>query len=112
MGMKIEIELPDWCGGRHVRIFAGIELVARSMIGVDGRKPMEIKKVRCNKCGQCCMGKPGTSEKGYDPETGWCLNLKKTGSEILCDVDRPFSCCAASPSDKEFCVVEWGNNGC
>ena len=127
MSVEIKVILPDWCDDKHIRIFAGIELVARSMIGEDGRKPLQVKKVRCNKCGKCCMnvnidrrdddlgggekkdvfGRKSDDDGTEAKEKGWCEFLKKYGGEYYCEIDRPFGCCAASPHQEEFCSVEW-----
>ena len=49
--MKIELDLPDWVDERHIRIFAGIELVAFKSATKDFWK---VKVDRCIQCGECC----------------------------------------------------------
>lgn len=66
--MKIEFEIPDWAIGRHINIFAGIELLGqmafryeknRTPEGLEKKKyylPLKLKGKdgRCNGCGDCC----------------------------------------------------------
>lgn len=101
--MRIELDLPDWVEERHIRIFAGIEEVAKKMQG----KPWQVKVVRCNYCGRCCMNVPDNWVCGKDPETGNCQYLTKEGSKYVCGIGRPFFCCAGDPSPEEYCSIEW-----
>jgi hypothetical protein len=51
--MKVELDLPDWVDERHIRIFAGIEMVAMKWSHENFWK---VKDDRCNMCGKCCTG--------------------------------------------------------
>ena len=102
--MRVELDLPDWCDERHIRVFAGIEEVARKV----HRKRWEIKTARCNKCGICCMNVKDNWRFGIDSKTGWCKNLSYDGHDIyLCGIDRPFTCCAGDMAGEDFCSVTW-----
>jgi hypothetical protein len=102
--MKIEIEIPDWCDERAIRIMAGIELVAYKM-------PFEkwkIKVSRCNMCGKCCM----TSNIPYPLVDGKCIHLKKRPGnndrwECFLRIQRPFGCCVATPQNIPECTVKY-----
>lgn len=113
--MKIELELPDWVDqGQAIRIFAGIELVAKKEFPDE---PWKIKTVRCNMCGKCCMNKSENWMKdtvGYDPETNYCGALIEKDDEsgkFICNLGsaRPFSCCAYAVgiNDKDICSIRW-----
>lgn len=101
--MRIELELPEWAEERHIRIFAGIEEVAKKLHG----KSWQIKVIRCDMCGKCCMDVPENWRFGRDEETGWCKNLIYYANEYRCGIDRPFTCCAGDHSEEEYCCIEW-----
>jgi hypothetical protein len=80
----ITIEVPDWAAKLHIRVFAGIELLAEKPPG--GK--LRIKVSRCNMCGRCCTihGEP-------------CEYLIPDGPDMMiCSegTSRPFAC-SASP---------------
>jgi hypothetical protein len=89
--MKIEIELPDWCDERHIWIMAGTELAAYKDFGSD---KWFIKKVRCNRCGKCCMNLVDDGQYELD-ENKNCVHLKSDGDFYVCDLGimRPIPCC-------------------
>ena len=99
--MRVEVNLPDWVDERNVRIFAGIEEVAHRYAG----KKWQVKKVRCNLCGKCCMDIPGPWIHGRDEKTGYCKHLKynEGWKGWLCDMgrNRPFACSGGDFSDKD-----------
>jgi hypothetical protein len=97
------LQLPDWVDERHIRIFAGIEEVARKLHG----KSWQIKIGRCNLCGKCCMSVPDNWRKGIDPKTGWCKHLVFYANEYRCGIDRPFFCCAGDYAGEDYCSVKW-----
>lgn len=111
--MRIEIDLPEWTdNGSAIRIFAGIELVAKRF----QNKPWEIKTVRCNFCGKCCTIKgPGWKDTTVEAkDNGYCVELIPKSDEkgkFVCRLGsgRPFSCCAyaAGKNDKDICCIEW-----
>lgn len=101
--MRIELDLPDWVEERHIRIFAGIEEVAKKLHG----KPWQIKVARCDMCGKCCMDVPDNWRFGRDEKTGWCKNLVYYANEYRCGIDRPFGCCAGDDSEEDYCSIEW-----
>lgn len=85
--MKLVIDLPDWAAERHIRIMAGVELVA--MIPY-GKNQIWIKKGRCVQCGWCC--------ENLLPEP--CPHLKKgSGGYTECGImrDRPWRCTWPDP---------------
>ena len=99
-----ELILPEWTQGRKIRIFAGIEAVAKYEGG-----SWYIKGTRCNKCGECCKNVPDKWPRGKNLETGDCLHLKYEATEYLCDLGfhRPFSCCAEGAEGEAFCSSKW-----
>lgn len=111
--MKVELDLPDWADdGQAIRIFAGIELVAKKFMG----KPWEVKTVRCNMCGECCtISSPGWKETTVGvKKNGRCVALIPKPDEpgkFLCRLGsgRPFSCSAyaAGPDDEDLCCIRW-----
>lgn len=101
--MRIILELPDWANERHIRIFAGIEEIAKKLY----RKPWQIKVSRCNMCGKCCMNVPDNWRQGKDHKTGWCKNLIYYANEYRCNVDRPFFCCAGDHTGEDYCSIKW-----
>lgn len=111
--MKIELDLPDWVeNGSAIRIFAGIELVAKKMMD----KPWQVKTVRCNMCGECCtIASPGWKDTTVEArDDGYCVQLIPKPDEegkFICKLGagRPFSCCAyaAGPDDDDVCCIRW-----
>ena len=79
--MRVELDLPDWVDERHIRIFAGVELVAKKLVQNDY---WQVKDERCNFCGKCCHFKPG---KGIYPSVnGHCIHLKKVKKGWVCGI--------------------------
>ncbi len=103
--MKITLDLPDWIKERHIRVFAGIEEVAKKYTGTKWK----IKKVRCDMCGKCCMEVPKNWRLGVDKKTGWCQHLQYYANEYRCNAPggRPFYCCCGDAEDQDFCCVKW-----
>ena len=96
--MKIVLELPEWVDERHIRIFAGVELVALKLGHEDFWK---VKDTRCQRCGECCKG---IKNHKFPNINGACIHLvdepgqpgKKKCNIVLhrprtCEVD-PKSC--------------------
>ena len=100
----MNLKLPKWTDERNVRVFAGIEAVAKREKGI-----WYIKTVRCNMCGECCMNVPEKWPRGQDKDTGHCLHLKYEANEYLCDLgwNRPFACCAEGAEGEDFCSSKW-----
>lgn len=104
--MKITLDLPEWVDERNVRVFAGIELVAKCSPG--GR--WEIKTTRCSQCGRCC------SDLGpnhpFPTINRQCVHLQKQpgkdNTTWLCalGINRPFGCSAATPT-AHYCTVRY-----
>lgn len=109
MSTRVTVELPDWVDERHIRIFAGIEEVARRLHG----QPLKVKAVRCDMCGKCCMGVRDDWAHGKDPKTGWCAKLKYYANEYRCDAPggRPFYCCCGDNAGEPHCCIEWKTIG-
>lgn len=101
--MKITLELPEWTEERHIRIFAGIEIVAYKLASEN---TFRIKKSRCNFCGKCCMDVKVDHMFGRDPITGDCQFLRQNGKIYECGlgIGRPFSCCASVPNHISECT--------
>ncbi len=104
--MKIELELPEWVTERHIRILAGVELVAYKLVHEDKFK---IKTSRCNFCGKCCMNVRVDHMFGRDPKTNDCRFLKKNGDIYECGLGlgRPFSCCITIPKHIRGCTEKF-----
>ena len=88
--MKIEIDLPDWCEERNIRVMAGIEQVAYKLAG-DAK--IHVKTERCSRCGSCCKDLKHWIFKTID---GVCEHLKEDGDKTVCGlgVMRPYGCSA------------------
>lgn len=110
--MKIEVELPsfpEWDNERCIYILAGIELVAYKY---PGRNWM-VKIVRCNMCGECCMDLGNNQPFPLVTTDGVCDHLEKEPGDnkrwrCALSLNRPFGCCIAEPSGKDYCCIEWG----
>jgi hypothetical protein len=89
--MRITIDIPDWAEGRHIYIFAGIELLAYRHKG----ESLKVKTGRCSMCGGCCMGLGEVSQPPLAID-GRCVNLVPDGPKLVCSLgsSRPFSCSA------------------
>ncbi|NIS53446.1 MAG: hypothetical protein GWN00_39805 [Aliifodinibius sp.] len=90
--MKITLELPDWCEERHIRIKAGIELVALKLAHEDF---FRVKKDRCVQCGKCCSHL--NDRHFFKVIDGKCEHLKpgiEKGKATHCDIAimRPNPC--------------------
>jgi len=103
--MKIEIEIPDWVEGKHLYIFAGIELVAYKYLDENWK----VKTGRCNMCGLCC-------EEFKKPVLKWpfvknktCEYLKSDGEKKVCGLalHRPFACCVGIKENKKDCLEKF-----
>jgi len=70
--MRVELDLPDWVDERHIRVHAGIELVAEKL---SFEKSWRVKKDRCTRCGKCCQGLDDTHI--YPVVNGECIHLEK-----------------------------------
>jgi len=91
--VKIELDLPDWVDERHIRIFAGIEEVARRMTNT---RYWEVKTSRCNMCGECC-------------KLDGCDKLVFKANEWRCShlIGRPFCCCCGDHAGQDHCNIRW-----
>jgi hypothetical protein len=107
--MKIELDIPDWCEKENLYLIHRNELIAFKVVGRD----WEVKKIRCNKCGRCCMVHP---KKGaYFPlkEDGSCIHLVKDGKFFICclGMEKPLACVLGEPEGKEHeqfkCSIEY-----
>ena len=103
---KIELELPEWANKKHIRIFAGVELVAYKKVNEN---EFSIKTSRCNFCGECCKNVRIDHMFGRDKETGNCQWLRKNGDTYECGLGmgRPFSCCASVPKHISECTEKF-----
>lgn len=102
--MKITLEIPEWATERRITILAGVELVAQKLPWSDWK----VKKVRCDKCGQCCMQfKPNSNQTpfGVDDE-GKCKALKLDHGQWICQGLQQFLSCLQDPiNEPECCIV-------
>ena len=99
--MKITFDLPDWVDERHIRVFAGIEQVARKLKD----QPPEVKVVRCALCGKCCPNCDYLEERhGYKQPTGEWAKMCSLNE------DRPQSC-GNSDGFPEDCQITWEKSG-
>lgn len=105
--MKLTLDLPDWVDERMIRIFAGIEEVAKRP---PQTRVWEIKSQRCNWCGSCCKNVPVDWPQGQNIVTGHCRHLIQNKTTCECDLlaDRPFMCCAGEGIEGE-CNITWQN---
>ena len=105
--------LPDWAKSQRISVLAGLEL----LVGYSPGGEIEIKKVRCVKCGQCCMtlipNHPTMTPWGVDDE-GKCNALRKNRSgEWICDppggiVMKPYACLQGTQkSNTPECAIEF-----
>jgi hypothetical protein len=93
--MKICLDIPDWVEGKHLYVFAGIELVAYKY----NSGGWMVKTGRCSMCGSCCVLRDGP-----------CEHLVEDGKRRLCGLGsgRPFSCClAAQPKNRVGCTEDY-----
>jgi MinD superfamily P-loop ATPase len=100
----MNFKFPKWTDKRNIRVFAGIEAIAKRENNI-----WHIKSERCDMCGKCCMNVPEKWSRGQNKETGNCLHLKFEANEHLCDLglNRPFSCCAEGAEGEDFCSSKW-----
>ncbi|MHC4757468.1 MAG: hypothetical protein ACYTE8_02320 [Planctomycetota bacterium] len=93
---EIKIKLPDWVDPKKtLMLISGKELVWLKTPKIE-----QLKKERCNQCGECCMDFPPVVF-GCDDE-GKCNKLEKQGDKWVCVAgsDTPKRC-LADPEDKE-----------
>lgn len=95
--MKIELDLPEWTEERHIRIFAGLEEVARKLHG----KPLEIKVARCSQCGECCKLDECPHLVYSEGHKGFLC--KPEGSVYR----RPFTCASGDNAGQPHCSIRW-----
>lgn len=88
--MKIVLDLPEWVGGRHIYVFAGIELAAYKPVNGEWL----VKESRCSRCGVCCEE---------------CEHLIPDGPLLVCSlgIKRPFTCCMTGGAT-EGCTERYG----
>ena len=107
--MKISLEIPDWCNGRHLTIIAGTELAAYKN-AQDTQ--WQVKTDRCNRCGKCCRD----LAKGQVPlnGNGDCVHLIPDGVLWVCTLGalRPWPCIEGDPvrgqwKESGFCSVKY-----
>lgn len=94
-GKVCQFTLPEWAEERRLLILGGVELIAEK---VPWNDYIEVKRERCNNCGQCCMTLTPDSMQtpfGVDDE-GMCKALKNEGDKWVCGagVKKPYSCLA------------------
>lgn len=103
--MRITVELPKWCEGRHLYIMGGIELAAYNLYN---ERVWYVKTERCSSCGECCR----TAARYYfgKKEDGSCIHLASSNDCGL-GIMRPHACSvsvnrkggAANPN----CTIEY-----
>lgn len=95
--MEVNLVLPKWAEERHIRVFAGLEEVARKLHG----KPWEVKVARCQQCGECCK-LDGCEHLVYS-EGHKAYLCKPEGSVYR----RPFTCACGDNAGQPHCTVKW-----
>jgi hypothetical protein len=88
--------LPDWAQGKPIKLLANQELVFRK----DPDAKLQIKMIRCNLCGECCLQVPENYLQFGTNGEGRCNKLNKDGT---CDAghQKPFAC-LDDPPESEF----------
>lgn len=108
--MKLTIELPDWCEGRHIFVLAGTELAAYKPADRDEAL---VKQSRCNLCGYCCTRHP---KNGFPTDAdGACAYLVTIGTAKECSLGTatPWQCCWSDPhlagwdDAEEHCAIRY-----
>src|SRR3990172_2591320 len=100
--MKVILDLPDWVDGRHIYVFAGIELAAYKHHG----QGWKVKTGRCRMCGGCCMGL-GEVTDPFTAIEGRCIHLISDEKMLVCSLgsSRPFACSVAiRPKNRKGCT--------
>ena len=123
--MKIEFEVPTWAIGKHLYMFAGVELLGVKEVVIthqDGKhiatypNPLKLKPNdgQCNKCGICCQTQGVTTDILLDIkeriakfdftniESNTCVFYEKAGGCILRGW-TPFSCVKSICTPYEGC---------
>lgn len=105
----MKIVFPDWAKekAKHntIMILIGNELVAHK----KPREDWQIKKVRCNQCGECCLDVFDLTPFGSDDE-GKCNALKKEGDKWICTAgaNKPFRCLSdPNKGNVSDCCIEY-----
>lgn len=83
--MKVTLNLPDWINeATEVFIVTGRgEVVAKRIKG----KKWQIKTVRCQHCGECCV------PSGQTEKCKWLRKEELNQEKYICsNPDRPFHC--------------------
>jgi hypothetical protein len=113
--IKIILELPEWAteNSQNIYVFSANELVAKkeAKIGEDRKivyGPLEVKTVRCNRCGECCMDNDELFPFGAKPN-GECSELKFSPVEkYSCGLKGMIPLgCAKGRGTKQQCIVEF-----
>lgn len=117
--MEIKFEVPTWAHGRHIRIFAGAELLGVMNVKVrheNGEHVTEYERLkikpddgRCNGCGSCCSVSGICEEMLQDMENA--LHARQGigcpfRSDIGCILrgNAPFACLKSVCTDYEGCT--------
>ena len=105
--MEIKLTIPDEYKNRRFWLVADQELVA-SKEPVDDF--WEVKDIRCNFCGSCCMDVPPNHlPYGTDDEGKCNMLIKQSTGEWKCDTGhaKPWSCLGTPNKDNapDCCVT-------
>ena len=103
--MKLTIDVPEWAQERSIVILAGMELLAIKR----PEQPLQVKVIRCNRCGKCCMD-VGDSPLIKADTYGGCpfLEIESPGVyKCGAGFDKPYSC-LMDPNKKNVpeCCIE------
>lgn len=101
--MKIELEVPDWAAGKHLRVFAGMEMVAVRPLD----KEWLIVQQKCTQCGKCCQDVG--DDWIFGTLGGACVHFEPTKEGGVCGLKghRPFACCCDPyKGGPEYCQVK------
>lgn len=107
--MILKIKIPKWAEKRHLRVMAGVDMLAYKL---GHTNILRVKKVKCNQCGDCCRG---LTKRWIYPTTddGTCVYLAPDNPgtwKCTCE-PVPYHCFMGSQEkgkyDNEHCVVEY-----
>ena len=113
--MKIVVDLPEWAteNRQSIYIFSQGELVAKKEARSNSLReleygPLEVKTVRCNRCGKCCMNVNDNWVFGKD-KNGDCtfLGWNKTDGFYCATAQIPWGCAKGHGKIGDECCIKF-----
>lgn len=105
--MKITLDIPDWAMEGDLRLIRNnLETIAHKENGADS--PWQIKEVRCNNCGECCLDVG--QEFMYGDDEGKCKFLIKESDGWKCNAGgMRLIGCLGDPDTNEYdeCSIKY-----